>query len=274
MRKPEAASSRLVRFLRPSVHRLLACLLLACLFAATAGVSGCKRKAQASPETALEAPVVKDATEGLQLTWIDDKGEFHIEQRVADVPAASREMVRVRVLDPVSEAPSGDRVFVADLRNAGPDGAYSVRAVPRAEFEDVAVTRRSKNGTAVLAPKGAASGAGVALGGAAAGAGGGATNGAGAANGGGTGDVARPAVVIYGASWCGPCHQAEAYLKKKGVPYVEYDIEQDSSKAREMQSKLAKAGMRGGSIPVLDVRGRILVGFDPRAVDAALGTAL
>jgi hypothetical protein len=32
--------------------------------------------------------------------------------------------------------------------------------------------------------------------------------------------------------------------------------------------------MRGGSIPVLDVRGRILIGFDARAVDQALGTAL
>jgi hypothetical protein len=37
-----------------------------------------------------------------------------------------------------------------------------------------------------------------------------------------------------------------------------------------MQAKLAKAGKRGGSIPVLDVRGRILIGFDAPAVDAAL----
>ena len=37
-----------------------------------------------------------------------------------------------------------------------------------------------------------------------------------------------------------------------------------------MQAKLQQAGKRGGSIPVLDVRGKILVGFDPGAVDAAL----
>jgi glutaredoxin len=152
----------------------------------------------------------------------------------------------------------GDRVFVADLRTAGGDGIYTVRAVPRAEFENVAVARRAKDGGAVLAPKAAATAA---------------PEGAGAGTGGG--DVAgRPAVIIYGASWCGPCHQAAAYLKKKGVAFVEHDIEQDSSKAREMHAKLAKAGMRGGSIPVLDVRGRILVGFDARAVDQALGQAL
>ena len=31
---------------------------------------------------------------------IDEKGEFHIEQRVTEVPANGRDMVRVRVLDP------------------------------------------------------------------------------------------------------------------------------------------------------------------------------
>ena len=42
---------------------------------------------------------------------------------------------------------------------------------------------------------------------------------------------------------------------------------------QEMQRKLAKVGMRGGSIPIIDVRGRLLVGFDPRALDAAVKAA-
>jgi glutaredoxin len=239
--------------------RLFAIVLLVLAAVAMVG-SGCKRKSDLTLDASPEPPVVRDTTEGLQLTWIDDKGEFHIEQRVADVPAPSRDVVRVRVLDPVADVPMGDRVFVADLRTAGDDGIYTVRAVPRAEFEGVAVARRSKDGGVVLAPKAAASAPP------------GEGSGAGAE---GTGDVAgRPAVIIYGASWCGPCHQAAAYLKKKGVAFVEHDIEQDSAKAREMQSKLAKAGMRGGSIPVLDVKGRILIGFDARAVDQALGQAL
>jgi glutaredoxin len=232
-------------------------LILALVVVTSALASGCKRKVDAVSEASPEPPVVRDLTDGLQLTWIDEKGEFHVEQRVADVPAASRDVVRVRALDPSADAPGGDRVFVVDLRTANGDGTYAVRTVPRAEFEEVAVKRRSKNGTAVLAPKGAASAA---------------APGASAAV---AGDVAgRPAVIIYGASWCGPCHQAAAYLKQKGVAFVEHDIEQDSSKQREMQAKLAKAGVRGGSIPVLDVRGRILVGFDARAVDQALAQPL
>jgi glutaredoxin len=254
MGTPDIASSGVVRPSRSLAARvfLLACVLLT--FAGlVASVGACKRKPDAAAEASPEPPVVRDMTDGLQLTWIDEKGEFHVEQRVADVPPGSRDVVRVRALDPTADTPSGDRVFVVDLRTAAADGTYGVRTVPRTEFEDVAVARRTKNGSAVLAPKAAPSAPPAASGGVA-------------------GDVAgRPAVIIYGASWCGPCHQAAAYLKQKGVAFVEHDIEQDSSKQREMQAKLAKAGMRGGSIPVLDVRGRILVGFDARAVEQALG---
>jgi glutaredoxin len=259
MRARNAASSDVVRPSRLlAILRSVAGLLLLLSFVALSPLAGgCKKKGDAVAEASAATPIVTDATEGLQLTWIDEKGEFHVEQRVADVPAGSRDVVRVRVLEPANE-PAGDRVFVADLRNPGADGTYPVKAIPRSDLEDLAVARRTKSGTAVLAPKGAASGVASAAGGAA-----------------NPGDVAdRPAVIIYGASWCGPCHQAAAYLKKKGVAFVEHDIEQDSVSAHEMQAKLAKAGMHGGSIPVLDVRGHILVGFDARAVDQALGTAL
>ena len=249
--------------------RLLALLLLL-LVPGSPLALGCSRKSAPTAEATAEPPAVSDKTEGLLLTWIDEKGEFHAEQRVADVPASGRDMVRVRVLDPATDVASADRVFVADLRVAKEDGSYQVRSILRAEFEDVAVKRREKSGTAVLSAKAAASGAIGAVNGVGAGAG----NGAGGDNPGGGGNGAavagRPAVIIYGASWCGPCHQAAAHLKKRGVVFVERDIEQDSSAAREMQSKLAKAGMRGGSIPVIDVRGRMLLGFDANAVDRAL----
>lgn len=241
MKTPDAAFSRVVRTLR-----LLALLLFA-LLALGPWAIGCK-KSDPVAEAPPEAPAVNDSTTGLLLTWIDDKGEFHVEQRAADVPAAGRDVVKVR--DPGRDPLSGDRIFVADLRTAAPDGGYPVRVVPSNEFEDVAVTRRAKHGV-VLAPREA---------------------GAAPAASGRSAEAAS--VIIYGASWCGPCHQAAAYLKQRGVPFVEHDIEKDSSAAREMQGKLAKAGVRGGSIPVLDVRGRILVGFDSRAVDQALAQPL
>jgi glutaredoxin len=147
--------------------------------------------------------------------------------------------------------PTSDVVLLPVVTDATTDVlltwiAYPVRTMSRTEFEKLAVERRQKNG-AVLTPKGADS----------------APPGA-----------ARPTVIIYGASWCGPCHQAAAYLKRRGVPFIEKDIEEDHGAAREMQAKLASAGMRGGSIPVMDVRGKLLIGFDERAVDRALGQTL
>lgn len=181
-----------------------------------------------------------DASADLLFTWIDEKGGGHVEQRVADVPVSARDAVRVA--DPTREPPA-DEVWIADLRSAGAGGVYPVRTMKRAEWEGVAIARRDGG---VLAARPAASVA----------------------------PEARPAVIIYGASWCGPCHQAAAYLKQRGIAFVEKDIEEDGGAAREMHAKLAKAGKRGGSIPVLDVRGRILIGFDARAVDQALNEAL
>lgn len=228
--------SRGVRF-----ARLLLVVLLLC--------ASCTKKDDAAPDIAPDLPVLSDTTTNLLLTWIDDKGDFHVEEKAIAVPAESRDAVKVQ--DPGHDPLTGGRIFVADLRNAAPNGTYPVKVVPTNEFEDIAVTRRAKHGI-VLAPREAGAEPGAAA----------------------SADTGRTAVIIYGASWCGPCHQAEAYLKQKGVPYVKYDIEQESTRAREMRTKLEKAGVRGGSIPVLDVRGKILVGFDARAVDRALGTPM
>ena len=79
--------------------------------------------------------------------------------------------------------------------------------------------------------------------------------------------------IVYGASWCKPCHDAAKYLRKKGVEVIEHDIEKEPRYASEMQKKLRGAGMGGGSIPVLDVGGTILRGFSPGAIDRAIAQA-
>ena len=201
-------------------------------------VAACRR--EAAKGSKAEPPVVTDASTDLLLTWIDDHGEFHVEQRVADVPPSAREVVRV--VDMAKDAPDEDTIFAADLRSSGEGGKYPVRAIKRAEFDGIAAERRTKAGKGVLSAAPAASAA----------------------------PVAGPDVIIYGASWCGPCHEAAAHLKRKNVRFVEKDIEADSGAAREMQAKLARVGRQGGSIPVLDVRGKILVGFSAQAVDQAL----
>lgn len=214
---------------------------------------GCSKKGGAATdsqqgEAKAGPPEVRDASANLLLTWIDESGEFQVEQKVSAVPAAARDFVRV--VDPDKGAPP-EVVYLVDLRTPGSSGVYPVRTAPREEFEKVAATRRAKSGKAIEAKPAASapppSGSGEA------------------------GDlVDRPDVIIYGAEWCGPCHQAEAYMKSHKIPYVEKDIEKDSGAQREMRAKLAKAGMRSGSIPVIDVKGKLLLGFDANAVERAL----
>jgi glutaredoxin len=239
-------------------------IFLACAFAVLA--ASCKRaKPQPVEEPSAAAPVVTDSTEGLVFSWMDDKGEFHVVEKTTDVPLMGRDAVRV--MDPSHyDTDHPDRVFIVDLRVAGADGSYPVRVATRDELDGMALARRGKAGPTLAsaahpAPSSEAPAAGGPI-----------ANGAGSAQ--EPAGAARPAVILYGASWCGACHQAAAYLKQKGVPFVEKDIEADANAAREMQSKLARSGKRGGSIPVIDVRGKVMVGFNPQEIDSALGQVL
>ncbi len=235
-----------------------------------AAAAGCKRS---TPSGATADPdavpiVVKEDSDGLLLTWIDDKGDFHVETRVADVPLVGRDSVRV--VDPSKdEGTHADRVFVVDLRQARPDGTFPVRTMTRADFEAIAVARREKTGPTLASagpPSGPPPGAPPQQPGSP-------TPTAEQDPGGGHA-ATRPLVIIYGAEWCGACHDAARYLRSKGVAYVEKDVEKDPGAAREMQQKLARNGLRAGSIPVIDVRGRVMVGFNAGEVDSALGAAL
>jgi mycoredoxin len=82
--------------------------------------------------------------------------------------------------------------------------------------------------------------------------------------------VAQGEVIVFGASWCGACRQAEAYLRQRGVTFEERDIEADPSARQDMMRRARAAGITANGIPVIDIRGRVLQGFDARAIDRAL----
>jgi glutaredoxin len=220
--------------------------------------AGCRHGRTSVTSAPQHAPTVRDDSEGYLLTWIDDKGEFHVETRVTDVPMMGRDAVRV--VDPSQDDGShADSIFVVDLRQLHADGTYAVRTMSRPDFDAIAVSRREKTGPTLANPDPTPSSAAAAAGPE--------PSAAGAVS-------SRGVVVIYGAEWCGACHEAARYLRRKGIAYVEKDVEKDPSAEREMQQKLARKGLQAGSIPVLDVRGKVLVGFSPAEVDAALGEAL
>lgn len=79
----------------------------------------------------------------------------------------------------------------------------------------------------------------------------------------------RVSVIVYSTSWCGACRATRAFLDRlEGVSCVEHDIERDA-RARERMRALNPRG----SIPTIDVEGRVFVGLSPRALEAAIDDA-
>jgi glutaredoxin-like YruB-family protein len=72
-------------------------------------------------------------------------------------------------------------------------------------------------------------------------------------------------VTVYSATWCAFCHAAKDYLDKKGVKYEDRDVESKKEWAEEAQTKSGQTG-----IPVLDIDGTVIVGFDRPKIDEAL----
>jgi glutaredoxin 3 len=71
--------------------------------------------------------------------------------------------------------------------------------------------------------------------------------------------------IIYSANWCAFCHAAKQYFDKLGVKYEVRDVEQDFTFAKEAVEKSGQMG-----IPVIDIDGNIIVGFDRPKIDATL----
>jgi len=72
-------------------------------------------------------------------------------------------------------------------------------------------------------------------------------------------------VVIYSTSACPFCIRAKEFLKSNNIEFENIDISSDPEKAQEM---IKKSGQMG--VPVFDIDGEIIVGFDKEKVEAAL----
>jgi mycoredoxin len=72
-------------------------------------------------------------------------------------------------------------------------------------------------------------------------------------------DSATPQITIYSTSWCAFCHTEAQWLDHLGIPYVKKDIEEDKAAYDELMSK--NGGDYSG-VPVTDVAGDIILGFD------------
>ncbi|MBI2013529.1 MAG: glutaredoxin family protein [Candidatus Colwellbacteria bacterium] len=72
-------------------------------------------------------------------------------------------------------------------------------------------------------------------------------------------------VKIYTTPSCVYCKQAKEYFQKNGVEYTEVDVVRDEAARDEM---IKKSGQMG--VPVIDINGQIVIGFNQKQVEKAL----
>ncbi len=73
-------------------------------------------------------------------------------------------------------------------------------------------------------------------------------------------------VTVYSTPTCPWCTRAKSYLKEIGQPYEEKDVSVDIAAAREMVKLSGQMG-----VPVLNIDGQAVVGFDKQKIDQLLG---
>lgn len=199
---------------------------------------GCPKRE--APDASKETPTAETLPEirvdrsrtDLVFTFLDPKsGQFKSVTRIDEVPKDRRQNVVVVDLSLSPEARGAGRyVALADLTQQKPDGSYPVAIASRFGFE--ARVTGSSTSTAARSP--------------------------------------TREVVLYSASWCGVCKKARRFLDEKGVRYVEKDIEASRSAAEELADKARQAGVQPGGVPVIDVGGVLLQGFEAASLERLL----
>jgi glutaredoxin-like YruB-family protein len=73
-------------------------------------------------------------------------------------------------------------------------------------------------------------------------------------------------VAIYSTPSCQYCNMTKEFLAQHSVEYVNHDVSQDPKMREEM---IEKSGQMG--VPVIDIEGDIIVGFDQEKIAELLG---
>ncbi len=73
------------------------------------------------------------------------------------------------------------------------------------------------------------------------------------------------AITVYTTPSCTYCTKTKNWFREKRIKFTEYDVSKDPRRADEM---VRKSGQQG--VPVIDVNGRVIVGFNQPEIEKAL----
>ncbi len=76
----------------------------------------------------------------------------------------------------------------------------------------------------------------------------------------------QPHVIVFSTPTCSFCNMAKRYFREKGIKFKDVDVSRDPIATRDM---VRRSGQQG--VPVIDIGGKIVVGFDRVKIDKYLG---
>ncbi len=75
----------------------------------------------------------------------------------------------------------------------------------------------------------------------------------------------QPRVIVFSTPTCTFCNMAKKYFREKGIKFQDVDVSRDPAAVRDM---IRRSGQQG--VPVIDIGGKIVVGFDRLKIDKYL----
>ena len=73
-------------------------------------------------------------------------------------------------------------------------------------------------------------------------------------------------VIIFSTPTCTYCNLAKQYFRQQGVRFRDVDVSRDPTAARDLVRRSGQTG-----VPVIDIGGKIIVGFDKPKINQLLG---
>jgi glutaredoxin 3 len=73
-------------------------------------------------------------------------------------------------------------------------------------------------------------------------------------------------VKVYSTPTCPWCVKAKSFFTENKVEFEDFDVSTDDKARNEMMEKSGQMG-----VPVIDIDGTVIIGFDQEAIKSALG---
>jgi glutaredoxin len=227
--------------MKPETTSILIKILTATLFI-TLFQTGCsdnnkKKQNAAPPEKEYLLPSVTDSSKNIMFSWFKDSTPATATD-ISKIPDDAKKNVRVQDLSLPPEKRNPDWIFLADLTKKNADGKYSVHAVKRSDYEKKRHPETAKATSGPSTDK--------------------------------TKVTLSSPVILYATNHCPYCKKARKWLLQQQIPFKEVNIETDAAATSRLQKLGQEQGVSTAGVPMLEVNGRLIPGFDPAAVIRAL----